>query len=594
MIKKQNSSFTTAFTSEANTNLKNTDCFAHVELDGYACYVLADGIDDKYGEKAARLCVDTVISAFIEAPSISKKALKKYINIANQTLRKEKRKKRQKASVIILVHNYTKMRYAQAGNVRFRLYRDGFLKAESKDQSLSMDLVLGDKLPKDLLEKHEERHNLYTYIGQKNDFCPFISKKIKLTNTDAITLYTRGFWENVDEGEVLDIFKDAGTDPQEIINIAEDVLLSKQPQKLESYSFVTIFVGKIFINPHIKRKIKKIIMTAIPIITIMIVIGIILWVMYSKKQEKIELMNDNFLETMEYILADNYIKAEKTATKAIDLANEVKDKEMKENATNYLMLIESIISGDDHLSNKNYEDAQNQYLNALDRSRFADKLGEEYIGNKLELTANYMAVYDLIVLGDTQVLNLQYDEAEEKYLDAKVLSSKIYFDEGRQNALKALEDLYELQKELSKESQKETNDTVEKEISATNFIVQGDKSFLEEDYEGALVFYTSAKQKYDELEDTTNSEIADQKIESTQSRLEDNKLRNDEALEYEKLADEAIKEEDYVIAKKYYLLAKDVYARLKDDDKVKEITTKLEILDLQKNGELDEPNNVGQ
>ena len=588
MIKKQNSSFTTAFTSEANTNLKNTDCFAHVELDEYACYVLADGIDDKYGAKAARLCVDTIISAFTEEPSISKKALKKYLNIANQRLEKEKRKTKQKASVIIIVHNYTKMRYAQAGNVRFRLYRDGFLKAESKDQSLSMDLVIGDRLPKDLLEKHEERHNLYTYIGQKKDFSPFISKKLKLTNTDSITLSTKGFWENVDEGEILDIFKDAGTDPQEIINTAEDVLLSKQPKKLESYSFVTIFVEKVFINPSIKRKIKKIIMIAIPIITIISVIGVIMWVRYSNKQEKIELMNDNFLETMEYILADNYIKAEKTATKTIDLASQVKDQDMKDNATNYLMLIESIISGDDHLSNKSYEDAQNQYLNALDRSRFADKLSEEYIGDKLELTANYIAIYDLIVLGDTQVLNLQYDEAEEKYLQAKILSSKIYFDEGRQSALKALEDLYALQKELAEQSKKETDSTIEKETSATNFIAQGDKAFLKEDYEGALVFYTSAKQKYDELEDDINSEIAIQKIESTQSKLEDNISKHNQALENEKLAEDFAKDEDYVMAKKHYLLAKDLYARIKDDSKVKEITTKLEILDLQENGELDD------
>ena len=35
-MRKQNSEFLTAFTSEANTHLKNTDSFAYVELDDYA------------------------------------------------------------------------------------------------------------------------------------------------------------------------------------------------------------------------------------------------------------------------------------------------------------------------------------------------------------------------------------------------------------------------------------------------------------------------------------------------------------------------------------------------------------------------------
>ena len=246
--------------------------------------------------------------------------------------------------------------------------------------------------------------------------------------------------------------------------------------------------------------------------------------------------------------------------------------------SNYLMLVESIISGDDHLANKKYEDAQNQYLNALDRSRYADKLSEDYIEDKLELTANYMAVYDLIVLGDIQVLNLQYDEAEEKYLEAKVLSSKIYFDTGRQNALKALEDLYTLQKELAEQSQQETDDQVQKETSATNYLAQGDKAFLAEDYDSALVHYTSAKQKYNELGDSGNGEMTDKKILSTESKIAENNKKCDEATEYEALAQVAQANNDTVNAKKYYLLAKDIYARLKDDKKVAEIETQIEIL----------------
>lgn len=42
-MRKQNSEFLTAFTSEASRKIKNTDFFGFVELDKFACYVIADG-----------------------------------------------------------------------------------------------------------------------------------------------------------------------------------------------------------------------------------------------------------------------------------------------------------------------------------------------------------------------------------------------------------------------------------------------------------------------------------------------------------------------------------------------------------------------
>lgn len=579
MIRKQNSIFKTAFISDVNNNLINTDCFAHVELDDFACYVIADGIDDKYGGQAARLCVDSIISKFTESPSMSKKALRRYINTANNVLKHERSKKRLKASVMIIVHNYSKMRYAQAGNVKLNIYRDGFLKLESIDQSLTMDLVSSNKLPKDILTKHEERNNLYTYIGQEKDFNPTISKKIKLVNTDSIAIYTRGFWENVDGGEVLDIFRDASNDPKDTVDIAEDVLLSKQPNNLESYTFVTIFVEKIFIDPNKKRKIKKIIAISMTILMIILFISFFLWIRYTKKQEKIKLMDDSFIQTVEYILSDNYIKAEISCNKTIELAKEVKNERIENEATDYLYLIQNVIMGDDNLANNKYKEAKNNFKNALDRSRYTDKLGEKYILDKLNTSSMYLYIYDLLFLGDTLVEELQYDEAEQKYLEAKNLSSKFYFEQGRDNSIKALENLYSLKKDVKEKEKNESDEKLQQESSAVNFVAQGDKSFSEGDYESALVFYESALQKYSELEDDTNASSVLSKIENTKNKLNTVNSMRDNATNYINLAEQYIVENDYVQAKKYYLLAKNVYLDLKDDTKVLEINNKIEILD---------------
>ena len=85
-MRRDNSSFKTAFLSEAGSRLKNNDYFGFVELDKFACYVIADGIDDDVDAISAKLAVDTVVSAFMESPSMSKRAVRRYLRAANRAL----------------------------------------------------------------------------------------------------------------------------------------------------------------------------------------------------------------------------------------------------------------------------------------------------------------------------------------------------------------------------------------------------------------------------------------------------------------------------------------------------------------------------
>lgn len=580
-MRKQNAEFLTAFTSEANKDLKNTDSFGFVELDQFACYVIADGIDDKIDAIGAKLAVDTVISAFIEAPSMSKRKLLACLKSANNALLHAKSKMKLKVSITIIVTDYVKLRYGQAGNTRLRLYRNGFLKEESKDNSLSMDMVQAYQIEPDKLEQHEERNNLYCYLGQKDGFRPFISKKIKLSNSDAIALYTRGIWEHVDEGELGDAFADATTEPQETVDAVEDLLLSKQPEDLDKYTFVTIFVNKIYIDPNKKRKIKKIIMTVIPILTVVIMLSVILYIRYDKKRKNIESMNEKYLSTIEYIQADNYIRAKEDLNKAIELAEKVKDKKMQKELDNYMKLIESVIAADEKLESQKYAEAQQAYQKASNRARYADNMGKDYIEEHLQLAANYLSVYDLISLGDTLALNLQYEKAEEKYLEAKALAGKIYFDEGRNSAISALEKLYEDQKKDVEEKDKEVQKEAADQTAGANIVVQGDTAFAAGDYDSAKVYYTTALKKYMELEDEIQKEAVNTKLQATNKKIEEKKEKEAEAQGYMLSAQECTEQKDFLMAKKYYLFAKDIYASLKNDDKVEEITRKMELLDLE-------------
>ena len=562
-MRKQNSVFKTAFTSEADKNLKNTDSFGYVELDKYACYVIADGIDDQVDGMSAKLAVDTIISAFTEAPSMRKGALRRYLRSANKALLTADSKMRLKASVTVVVTNYVKMRYGQAGNTRFRLYRDGFLRAQSRDQSLSMDLVKAEKLEPDKLTQHQERHNLYCYLGQDKDFRPFISKKLKLSDSDAAALMTRGVWEHLDDGLLKDAFADASDEPQETVDAVEDLLLSMQPKDLGAYTFATIFFNKTYNDPNRKRKIKRAIMIAIPIILVLVVVAVILAVYFHNRQKKIDSMEQSFYDTIEYIQADNYVRAKEECQKALDLAEGLSDKEIQEDAGNYMKLIESVIAGDDALTGGEYSDAQRNFLNARNRTRYADNLGLDYIDDRLEQTSQYMSVYELISLGDTLAQGQQYDKAEEQYLTAKALAAQLYFDTGRDDAMAALEQMYADQSEQQAQEDEKAQETAQAQTAAASVLAEGDAAFSKGDYE-----------------DQAQIDAINVKLAAVDSKLSVQAGLAAEAEGYMRQAESQYADKNYVQAKKYYLLAKDVYAELENDSKVSEVTRKLELIEM--------------
>lgn len=580
-MRKQNSKFNTKFISEAGSELRNNDYFAFVELDKYACYVIADGINDMIDCEAAKLAIQSVILKFQENPSISKYAIKSYLKEANKEFLKADSKIKLKASITVIISNYEKIRYGHLGNTRFRLYRGGLLKQESKDMSLANDIVKEDNLSKDLISRHEERNNLYSYLGKDKNFKSFISKKIKLLDGDILALYTRGIWENLDQSEINEVFEEATNDAEEVLNNIEDLILSKQPKQLENYTFVVIFVDKVFNDPEKKRKVKRAIKIALVIFVITLVLFIILYILHSRKMKRIEDLNLAYQNTIEYIEDNNYIRAKEECNKALEISGKLRDKEKTEDLNNYLKLIEATITANEELENKKYKEAQISYSNAKSRSKFADNINLDYIERKQEETKGYLNVYDYINLGDVLKDLKDYENAEKKYLLAKNLASDLYFSEGKEKAITTLEELYTEWEKEKQENEKEQKDKSEKELTALEIVKQGDEHFKNGDYEGAKLYYTNAIEKYTEMEDLSKIDFLQSKLMSIDQKIVENEQKIQLAQEYERLAIDFQAENNLLDAKRQYLLAKKIYAELGKDDKIAEITSLIEVLDLE-------------
>ena len=165
-MRRETAGFQTAFLSEEGSKLLNRDYFAYVELDHYACYVAADSLDDEKEKNSARIVVECILREFTEHPSMNSLSIKKMIRRAHKELLQDRDGMRLRASMAMIVTDYVKCRYVSVGNSRFALLRNDRLLYESKDQSLTENLVQEERIPKDRAALHEERNNLYSYQGQ--------------------------------------------------------------------------------------------------------------------------------------------------------------------------------------------------------------------------------------------------------------------------------------------------------------------------------------------------------------------------------------------------------------------------------------------
>ena len=592
-MRKSNSIFKTAFVSESGAELTNKDYFAYVEFDDYACYVLASGITDFETSEAAKEAVEHLILSFEEHPSMSKGTLARYMKETNERLLNSSHAHRLKASVIMIVTDYEKFRYTLAGNVRLRMYRSGRFFAESTDMSLAADLIKKGE-SETPLDRHEERHNLYTYLGKKDFFKPFVSKTQKLNDADIITIYTQGLWEHVDSQEIDEIFSEASDDPKESVDLLEDVLLSRQPPNLKSYTIVAIFVNKIYRDPDRERKRLLYIKIAAVILIILLLIGIIWYIFHRIRQDKIEEMQTYMDRTQTFMDQENFKRAMENAQKALPLSRELKLYEDEESITENLLILDAVTQANDFFDSGNYTSAYEYYSKALNYSSTTDKTVRDYIQHRLSLLESQLNLEQFMRLGDYILQQGYYDEAENMYGKARDIAATIHDKDGYDKAVNAIAGVYAKKAEQRKDAEdkldKKKQDLDQKleqqrQTALADALKKGDDLLAAGDIDGAQKAYLDARNLTNNPAELPQvnaalsqvSQAREKKELEQRTSAEELKKEFAEATAIEVKGDESFAAGDYESAQMYYLTAIEKFNVLVEPDKVKAIQEKFDL-----------------
>lgn len=544
-MRRINSEFKTANMSEEGQKLSNRDYFGYVEMDDFACYVLADSLDEEPSINSAKLVVESIIRDFTEAPSMRKGRIRQMVHWAHVELLKQKKGMHLKASVVVAVTDYRKMRYAYAGNSRYYLIRNARITERTEDQSLTNNLTKTGQIPLDQAAAHEERNNLYSFLGERGTPKIQISKKKKLENGDIFLLLTRGVWEQCSDETLLEIINDA-KEPEEILQRTEDHILKQQEtEEIDNYTMTVTFAQKVYQSPRKAWTLKQVLMVLIPSVLVVGGLGLALFLRYRNLRTR----EENLAACMEngeaYLRYDNYQRAAEEYGEAKKLADSLKKDEESEEADQYRKLAEQILLADEALLTGEYEKAQGLYLTARELSEAAGNTGKAYIEGQLDRTKNYIEVYDLIALGERKEEYGNLEGAVAAYKEAREKAADLYYNEGKAEALEkqaAAEEELEKAEQEEKDRKKEQEDAIAEEVArqkqeeaaemelenqqkandqqnAIELENQGNMLLAQGQYENAITFYQTAQTIYRQLELADMADRLEPKIEAAKAGM---------------------------------------------------------------------------
>jgi serine/threonine protein phosphatase PrpC/tetratricopeptide (TPR) repeat protein len=236
--------FCTGFMTEPGTKSTSMGCYGSVKQDGLACWIIAERVDAYEAKDSAKIAVERICNNFAQNPTISKLKIKEFLFDAHQKLKDESKTEMLKASLVMVVTDYTKMIWAVVGNVRLYHFRSGEFNFRSKDQTIAQVMLDSGLLVEDEVNQREERNNLINYMGGITEFKPYISEPFRLQDGDVLLLCNSGVWEKMKSSEITALLAQT-SDPNDFLTKLKTAVLTQGNPGAKNYTLGVVFAQQV-------------------------------------------------------------------------------------------------------------------------------------------------------------------------------------------------------------------------------------------------------------------------------------------------------------------------------------------------------------
>ncbi|CCE23801.1 PP2C family protein-serine/threonine phosphatase [Methylotuvimicrobium alcaliphilum] len=239
----------TASLSETGGRAINQDAVAHESVDDGEAWLLADGLGGHGGgEVAAETAVTTIREAYRQSSQSTQENITALFTAAQHGLRRQQQNDPDLAgmrtTLVLLLRQADRVLWAHLGDSRLYFFRDGGIHFQTKDHSVPQMLVATGDIDAKQIRHHPDRNRLLSCLGEPNLPKPTIAKtEQKLQAGDAFLLCSDGFWEYIEEHEMLADLAQTDT-PQDWLNALRQRLLSRASGEHDNYSAIAIRVDE--------------------------------------------------------------------------------------------------------------------------------------------------------------------------------------------------------------------------------------------------------------------------------------------------------------------------------------------------------------
>lgn len=234
-----------AYTDKGTRDHNEDDCGISSYGDAH-CLVVADGLGGHGGGDVASKCVvDAVCTLFMERGFSDHFFADAFSGAQNAILEQQALTQRfstMKTTLVVLVVDNGWIHWAHIGDSRLYIFRGKRLLRRTLDHSVPQMLAQAGEIREADIRHHPDRNRLMRVMGVRNDAPRFeVGKPIRLTGAYQFLLCTDGYWELIEEDDMLRTLKESATPQQWLSQMNRIILENGRGQEMDNYTAIAAF-----------------------------------------------------------------------------------------------------------------------------------------------------------------------------------------------------------------------------------------------------------------------------------------------------------------------------------------------------------------
>lgn len=226
----------------------NEDYIKHAVHGSSECFILCDGLGGhECGEVASGFVAEAVAKEFTlygDSPAFLKTAIE---NAQEGLLALQKERKMEdsmKTTLVVLVVTEYQIKWAYIGDSRlYHIYCDGTRYERTKDHSMVQLLCDMGEIKDSDIRHHEDRNKLFRVMGAEWGKKSYeLSAILERELPHAFVLMTDGFWEYVEEEEMMELYRNTNSAREWLDAMTELVIKRADMTKADNYSAICVRV----------------------------------------------------------------------------------------------------------------------------------------------------------------------------------------------------------------------------------------------------------------------------------------------------------------------------------------------------------------